>query len=65
MLPGSVSLPLSSPARCRARRGLQNVPPEKLFSRELAVRQLLAIIDGTTMADNGKYLDWAGQEIEW
>lgn len=43
----------------------QNVPPEKLFSRERAVSQLLAIIDRTTMADNGKYLDWAGQEIEW
>lgn len=57
-------LPLSA-ARPTACACPQNVPPEKLFSRELAVSQLLAIIDRTTMADNGKYLDWAGEEIEW
>ncbi|KAL4433394.1 hypothetical protein ABPG77_010247 [Micractinium sp. CCAP 211/92] len=56
--PGTVDTDLSKPFQ-------KNVPPEKLFSRERAVSQLLAIIDRTTMADNGKYLDWAGKEIEW
>lgn len=44
---------------------MQNVAPEKLFSRERAVSQLLGIIQGATIADNGKYLDWKGTEIEW
>ncbi|KAL4451642.1 hypothetical protein ABPG75_007304 [Micractinium tetrahymenae] len=56
--PGTVDTDLSKPFQ-------KNVPPEKLFSRGRAVSQLLAIIDRTTMADNGKYQDWAGQEIEW
>jgi hypothetical protein len=33
----------------------QNVKPEKLFSRERAVQQLLGLIDRTTLADNGAY----------
>lgn len=43
----------------------QNVPPEKLFTRERAVRQLLQIIDRTTMAQNGRFFDWQGTEVEW
>lgn len=34
---------------------LQNVKPEKLFSRERAVGQLLDLIDRTTLADTGAY----------
>ncbi len=44
---------------------VQNVVPEKLFSRERAVQQLLAIIDSTTMRETGQYLAWDGQEIPW
>ena len=52
-------LPLGSP------QPTQNVPPEKLFSRERAVRQLLAVIDGASMADSGRFYDWEGKEVEW
>ena len=44
---------------------LQNVAPEKLFSKERAIRQLLEIIDKTTMDDNGCYIAWDGQTIPW
>lgn len=43
----------------------RNVPPQQLFSREHSVRQMLAVIDGITMSQNGSYLDYAGQPIEW
>lgn len=43
----------------------QNVPPEKLFTRERAVQQLLAIIDRTSMAETGRFFDWKGDEVEW
>jgi hypothetical protein len=42
---------------------LQNVLPEKLFTRERAVQQLLGIIDGVSMADNGRFIAWDGQDI--
>lgn len=41
----------------------QNVKPEKLFTRERAVKQLLDIIDNVTMEDNGRYIAWDGQNI--
>ena len=43
--------------------GAQNVKPEKLFSRERAVKQLLDIVDKVTMEDNGRYIAWDGQDI--
>jgi hypothetical protein len=43
----------------------QNVPPEKIFTRERGVQQLLGIMARTTVADTGKYLAWDGQEIPW
>ena len=46
-------------------RCVQNVPPEKLFSRERAVQQLLAIVDRTSMRENGRFFDWKGEEVEW
>lgn len=45
--------------------GMQNVQPEKLFTRERAVQQLLGIIDSTSMQDNGRYIAWDGQDIPW
>lgn len=43
----------------------QNVPPEKLFTRERAVRQLLDITDRTSMQDTGRLYDWKGDVVEW
>ena len=44
---------------------MQNVQPEKLFTRERAVQQLLSIIDSISMEDNGRYIAWDGQDIPW
>ena len=41
----------------------QNVAPEKLFSRDRAVQQLLGIVEGTTMKDSGRYIAWDGSDI--
>ncbi|EFN56040.1 hypothetical protein CHLNCDRAFT_35335 [Chlorella variabilis] len=56
--PGTVDTDLSKPFQ-------RNVPPEKLFPRERAVRQLLQIIDRTSMQDTGRFYDWKGTEVEW
>ncbi|KAI7838057.1 hypothetical protein COHA_008140 [Chlorella ohadii] len=56
--PGTVDTDLSKPFQ-------KNVPPEKLFSRERAVQQLLAIVDRTSMRENGRFFDWKGEEVEW
>ncbi|CAL8463417.1 g2951 [Coccomyxa elongata] len=54
--PGTVDTDLSMPFQ-------KNVKPEKLFTRERAVKQLLDIIDNVTMEDNGRYIAWDGQDI--
>lgn len=51
-------------SRCTL-RALQNVRPEKLFTQERAIKQLLEIIDRTTMTGNGKFYAWDGQEVPW
>ena len=56
--PGTVDTDLSKPFQ-------KNVAPEKLFTRERAVEQLLRIIDGVEMKDTGKYYAWDGSEIPW
>lgn len=56
--PGTVDTDLSAPFQ-------KNVVPEKLFSKERAVKQLLGIIDDTTTESNGKFLAWDKQEIPW
>lgn len=56
--PGTVDTDLSKPFQ-------KNVAPEKLFDRERAIRQLLGIIDRTTMKETGRYYAWDGQEIPW
>jgi len=56
--PGTVDTDLSRPFQ-------RNVPDGKLFSTERAVGQLLAIIDGVTPADSGRFFAWDGSEIPW
>lgn len=56
--PGTCDTDLSAPFQ-------RNVPPEKLFTRERAVEQLLRIIDRTTMADTGRFIAWDGSPVEW
>lgn len=56
--PGTVDTDLSAPFQ-------KNVVPEKLFTKERAVKQLLEIIDGTTTESNGKFFAWDKQEIPW
>ncbi|MEN0062072.1 MAG: SDR family NAD(P)-dependent oxidoreductase [Myxococcota bacterium] len=56
--PGTVDTDLSAPFQGR-------VPPEKLFSTERAVRQLLDIIEGLTPDDTGTFVAWDGTPIPW
>jgi NAD(P)-dependent dehydrogenase (short-subunit alcohol dehydrogenase family) len=56
--PGTVDTDLSRPFQ-------RNVPEGKLFSTEQAVGQLLAIIDGLTPEDSGRFFAWDGSEIPW
>ena len=56
--PGTTDTDLSKPFQA-------NVAEDKLFSRERAVRQLLAVIDGVTVADSGRFFAWNGREIPW
>ena len=44
---------------------MQNVKPDKLFTKDRAVKQLLGIIDSVTMAESGKFLAWDRQEVPW
>jgi NAD(P)-dependent dehydrogenase (short-subunit alcohol dehydrogenase family) len=56
--PGTTDTDLSRPFQA-------NVAPEKLFSSERTVRQLLAVIDALQPADTGRFLGWDGAEIPW
>lgn len=56
--PGTVDTDLSKPFQ-------KNVKPEKLFSQERAIEQLLGIIDGVTNEDHGKFIAWDGETIPW
>ena len=56
--PGTTDTALSRPFQ-------SNVPPEKLFSTERTVRQLLAVIDRLQPGDTGRFLAWDGAEIPW
>jgi NAD(P)-dependent dehydrogenase (short-subunit alcohol dehydrogenase family) len=56
--PGTTDTELSRPFQA-------NVPPQKLFSVERTVAQLLAVIDRLTPADSGRFLAWDGTEIAW
>lgn len=56
--PGTVDTDLSAPFSGR-------VKPEKLFSKQQAVSQLLDVIDGLTPEDNGRFVAWDGSDIPW
>jgi NAD(P)-dependent dehydrogenase (short-subunit alcohol dehydrogenase family) len=56
--PGTCETDLSAPFR-------RGVPPGKLFSVERGASQLLSIIDGVTLDDNGSFFAWDGQRVPW
>lgn len=56
--PGTTDTDLSRPFQA-------NVPPEKLFTVERTVRQLLEVIDRLTPVDTGRFYAWDGREIPW
>ncbi|MEM9540073.1 MAG: SDR family NAD(P)-dependent oxidoreductase [Cyanobacteria bacterium P01_E01_bin.42] len=56
--PGTTDTRLSRPFQ-------RNVPPEKLFSIERTVTQLLAVIDKIESDDSGKFFSWDGSLLPW
>lgn len=56
--PGHTDTDLSRPFQA-------NVPPDKRFSTERTVRQLLEVIDRLTPAATGRFYGWDGNEIPW
>jgi NAD(P)-dependent dehydrogenase (short-subunit alcohol dehydrogenase family) len=56
--PGTTDTNLSQPFQ-------RNVPPEKLFSVERTVSQLLNVIDQLSLVDSGEFFNWDGQKIPW
>ncbi|BAQ59872.1 short-chain dehydrogenase/reductase SDR [Geminocystis sp. NIES-3708] len=56
--PGTTNTQLSAPFQ-------KNVPPEKLFSVNLCIQQLLSVINNITIQDNGKFFSWDGSDLPW
>lgn len=56
--PGTTDTQLSRPFQ-------RNVPPEKLFSVERTVRQLLAVLDQLQESDSGEFFSWDGNRLPW
>jgi NAD(P)-dependent dehydrogenase (short-subunit alcohol dehydrogenase family) len=56
--PGTTDTKLSLPFQ-------RNVPPEKLFSVDRTVSQLLTIMDGLAPTDSGEFFSWDGSRIAW
>ena len=56
--PGTTDTGLSKPFQAR-------VAPEKLFPVEFTASQLLDIVDGLEEDDSGRFLDWAGVDVEY
>lgn len=56
--PGTTDTPLSQPFQ-------RNVPPEKLFSVDRTVSQLLTIIDNLQPSDTGQFFSWDGSRLPW
>ncbi len=56
--PGTTDTNLSQPFQ-------RNVPPEKLFSVERTVNQLLGVIDNLSIQDSGEFFNWNGQKLPW
>lgn len=56
--PGTTDTSLSKPFQA-------NVPAEKLFTPEYAIRKMMAVIENVTLDDSGKFYAWDGSLIEW
>lgn len=56
--PGTTDTQLSRPFQ-------RNVPPEKLFSVDRTVDQLLTILSKLTEADSGEFFAWDGSRLPW
>jgi NAD(P)-dependent dehydrogenase (short-subunit alcohol dehydrogenase family) len=56
--PGTTDTNLSRPFQ-------KNVPPEKLFSVERCVNQLLEVINSLTLNNSGDFLAWDGEKLPW
>lgn len=56
--PGTTDTELSRPFQ-------RNVPPEKLFSVEKTVAQLLNVIARLQPADSGQFFSWDGSRLPW
>ncbi|MDJ0729589.1 MAG: SDR family NAD(P)-dependent oxidoreductase [Crocosphaera sp.] len=56
--PGTTDTNLSKPFQ-------KNVPPEKLFSVERTVNQLLNVLDNLTKNETGQFFSWDGNRLPW
>ena len=56
--PGTTDTQLSRPFQ-------RNVPPEKLFSVERTVGQLLKVLDQLQEKDSGEFFSWDGSRLPW
>jgi NAD(P)-dependent dehydrogenase (short-subunit alcohol dehydrogenase family) len=56
--PGTTDTQLSRPFQ-------RHVPPEKLFSVERTVQQLLAVLDQLQETDSGEFFSWDGSRLPW
>lgn len=56
--PGTTDTRLSQPFQ-------RNVPPEKLFTVDRTVSQLLAVIEKLEMSDSGQFFSWDGSRLPW
>jgi NAD(P)-dependent dehydrogenase (short-subunit alcohol dehydrogenase family) len=56
--PGTTDTNLSLPFQ-------RNVPPEKLFTVDRTVSQLLTVMDGLAPTDSGEFFSWDGSRIVW
>ncbi len=56
--PGTTDTQLSQPFQ-------RGVPPEKLFSTEQTVRQLIDVLSKVTPQDSGEFFSWDGSRLPW
>ncbi|PSB21006.1 KR domain-containing protein [Phormidesmis priestleyi ULC007] len=56
--PGTTDTQLSRPFQ-------RNVAPEKLFSVDRTVQQLLTVLDQLKQADSGEFFSWDGSRLPW
>jgi NAD(P)-dependent dehydrogenase (short-subunit alcohol dehydrogenase family) len=56
--PGTTDTRLSKPFQ-------RNVPPDKLFSTDRTVSQLLSVLDGLQHSDSGAFFAWDGSRLPW